>query len=168
MRRSRVRARSAVTTLAVCGLLATAGATTASAQDNGVETLRFNAAGVTVSALDHGARGKSPGDLYVYEGSLRQNGKRIGSIYGSNTTIKISGRREIVQGQLSYDFGDGDTIVVTGISAYPVAGENGFIVGEAVGRVVVGGTGIYSGARGNVTTTHQRNGTYKHVVRLYP
>jgi hypothetical protein len=28
--------------------------------------------------------------------------------------------------------------------------------------------GIYSGARGNVTTTHQKNGTYKHVVRLYP
>lgn len=166
--RPRLRARSAVTTLAACGLLATAGATPASAQDDGVETLRFTAAGVTVTALDHGPRGKSPGDLYVYEGALRQKGKRIGSIYGSNSTIKISGKREIVQGQLSYDFGGGDTLVVTGISVYPVDGANGFVVGEQVARVVVGGTGVYSGARGNVTTTHQKNGTYKHVVRLYP
>lgn len=168
MRRSPLRARPLVTALAACGLLATAGAATASAQGNGVETLRFTASGVTVTALDHGSSGKSPGDLYVYEGALRQKGKRIGSIYGSNTTIKVSGKREIVQGQLSYDFGGGDTLIVTGISAYPVDGKNGFVVGEEVGRVVVGGTGIYSGARGNVTTTHQKNGVYKHVVRLYP
>jgi hypothetical protein len=168
MHRSRLTARSAVASLAACGLLATAGAASSSAQEGGVETLRFTASGVTVTALDHGPRGKSPGDLYVYEGALRQKGKRIGSIYGSNATIKVSGRREIVQGQLSYDFGGGDTIVVTGISVYPVDGENGFVVGEEVGRVVVGGTGIYSGARGTVTTTRQKNGVYKHVVRLYP
>jgi hypothetical protein len=168
MRRSPIAVAACVCAFAVCGLLTATGAASAAAPSNGVETLRFTAANVTVAAVDLGPAGKSPGDLYVYEGEIRQGAKRIGSIYGTNTSIKLKGKREIVQGQLSYDFGGGDTIVVAGISAYPGTGDHGFIVGEAFGRVVVGGTGIYSGARGNVTTTRQANDTYKHVVRLYP
>lgn len=168
MRRSPRKARSVLAALTACGLVAATGAGSASAQSAGVETLRFTTTNVTVSPVDLGPSGKSPGDLYVYAGDIKQRGRRAGSIYGSNTAIKIVGDREIVQGQLSYDFGGGHTIVVSGVSAYPRDGRDGFIRGETFGRVVVGGTGIYSGARGNVGTTRLPSGDYRHVVRLYP
>ena len=168
MRRSPIRLRSALTAFAACALIAATGtATAAAARSDGVKTLRFTVADVKATVVDLGPAGKSPGDLYVYDGILKQGSKRIGKIYGSNTSLKLEGDREIVQGQLSFDFGGGDSILVVGVSAYPSEGPHGFIPGETFGRVVVGGTGIYAGARGNVATTRRPDDTYKHVVRLY-
>lgn len=168
----RLSARAVTTALAATGLLLTGGAGSAIAQGDGATTLRLTTKNITVTTVDLGPPGKSPGDLYVYDGTVHKAGKRIGRIYGANTSIKVEGQRETVSGQLSFRLGHGHghghEIIVGGVSAYPSDRNDGFIIGEPFTRAIIGGTGRYAGARGTVTTTRQPNGNYKQVFRLLP
>jgi hypothetical protein len=67
-------------------------------------------------------------------------------------------------GNLVFAFGD-DKLVVAGGSAYP-AGSVEMAANEPQLRAVVGGTGAYLGARGEVVTTRNEDGTYRHEFTL--
>ena len=58
-----------------------------------------------------------------------------------------------------------DQIVAVGATEYPpTAGE--FDVGQPIVRAVLGGTGKYMGARGQVASTHNADGSYTQVFTL--
>lgn len=166
MSRSRLAGRALTTSITATGLLLGSSAGSALAQDDDVTTLRVTTKNIEVTVVDLGPPGKSSGDLYVYTGTVHRNGKRIGRIHGSNTSIKVEGRRETVSGQLTIQLGNGNQIVAGGLSAYPSDDNSGFIVGKPFTRAVLGGTGRYAGARGTLTTTRQPSGNYKQVFRL--
>ncbi len=117
--------------------------------------------------LDFPPRGKSPGDVYVFDATVvATNGHTvIGRVRGTQTEIKLEHGVETVQGILTYEFGTGNEIVVGGLSAYPLTGT-GLIKGKTYVRAVLGGTGKYAGAKGTDTSKQLSNGSYDHVFRL--
>ena len=129
-------------------------------------TLRFQTANIVVTTVDLGPAGKSPGDLYVYDGDVVVNGRTVGKVYGANTSIRVEGAAETVSGQLTFELGGDDTLVVGGTSQYPADDNSGFIRDKPFTRVVFGGTGRYAGARGTITTTRISDAGYSQVVRL--
>ena len=44
--------------------------------------------------------------------------------------------------------------------------KNNFLKQKPQLRAVVGGTGIYMGARGQLTTVRNEDGTYEHLIEL--
>jgi hypothetical protein len=58
------------------------------------------------------------------------------------------------------------TLVVGGLSRYPVAGTTGTIRGSLPVRPVIGGTGDFAGARGTVRTVRSRGGDYRLTFSL--
>ncbi len=129
-------------------------------------TLRFTTTGGSVTTVDLGPAGKSPGDMYVFEGRLLSRGKRVGHVYGSQTSIRLEPGREIVHGVLTFRLRGGDSLLISGLSAYPRNSNSGIVVGEQFARAVIGGTGRYAGARGTLTSTRRGGNSYLHVVRL--
>jgi hypothetical protein len=75
-----------------------------------------------------------------------------------------TGEVETRIGTLVYTFGS-DELVVSGGTSYP-AGEAEMQAGVPQSRVVVGGTGAYLGARGEVVTVRNTDGTYTHTFTL--
>jgi len=68
-------------------------------------------------------------------------------------------------GHVNYDFSNGDSLVVTG--AHGINGPDlQMSEGKPQRRAVIGGTGQFIGARGQVTTTRIATGQYEHVFEL--
>ena len=67
--------------------------------------------------------------------------------------------------QIVIDFGGVDTIVIAGKSVYPYGADEMTIDLPQV-RAVVGGTGHYIGARGQMLTTRRGQGHYEHNSTL--
>ena len=99
-----------------------------------------------VKRVDLPPRGKSPGEVVAFSSVLLDDRERrpIGRVHGTQTSIRIEGARETVQGLLTFQLGRGDEIVVGGLSE---ASGNGTVVGRRYVRPVLGGTGEYAGAR---------------------
>ena len=125
-----------------------------------------------MSLLDLGQPGNSPGDVYHFSAPLRSSagGQIMGEVFGSKTLIKLATDADPdVEKRgtlLFFTFGGGqDQIVVFGITNYsPTAGE--FAAGQPVVRPVLGGTGKYMGARGQVTSTRNADDSYTQVFTL--
>jgi hypothetical protein len=125
-----------------------------------------------MSLLDLGQPGNSPGDVYHFFAPLRSTpgGPVTGEVFGSKTLIKLaSDANPNVENRATLLFftfgGRKDQIVVYGITDYsPTAGE--FAVGQPVVRPILGGTGKYMGARGQLTSTRNADGSYTQVFTL--
>jgi|SRR5919199_2472130 hypothetical protein len=117
--------------------------------------------------LDLGRHGKSSGDLYVFDATLldRHGRRAIGSLHGTQTSIKLESGAETVQGILTFEFGRGNALVVGGLSQYPRRGT-GTITNRKFVRAVLGGTGKYAGASGTLTTKRRPDGNYEQELRL--
>src|SRR5262245_38915907 len=125
-----------------------------------------------MSLLDLGAPGNSLGDVYHFSAPLHseRGGPVTGELIGSKTLVKVATeanpnleRRATL---MFFTFADGkDQIVAFGAADYsPSAPE--FKAGQAVVRPVLGGTGKYMGARGQVTSTRNADGSYTQVFTL--
>src|SRR5438045_3501742 len=125
-----------------------------------------------MSLLDLGAPGKSLGDVYHFSAPLHseRGGPVTGEVIGSKTLVKVATdanpnleRRATL---LFFTFGGGaDQIIAFGAADYsPAAAE--FDAGKAVVRPVLGGTGKYLGARGQVTSTRNGDGSYTQAFTL--
>jgi hypothetical protein len=125
-----------------------------------------------MSLLDLGEPGNSPGDVYHFSAPLRSSrgGPVTGEVFGSKTLIKLAtGTNPDVENRgtlLFFTFGGHQNqIVVFGITEYsPSAGE--FAAGKSVVRPILGGTGKYIGARGQITTTRNADGPYTQMFTL--
>jgi hypothetical protein len=125
-----------------------------------------------MSLLDLGAPGNSLGDVYHFSAPLHseRGGPVTGEVIGSKTLVKVATdakpnleRRATL---MFFTFADGkDQIVAFGAANYsPSAPE--FDAGQPVVRPVLGGTGKYIGARGQVTSTRNADGSYTQTFRL--
>jgi len=103
----------------------------------------------------------------VHEAVLRSSkGKPVGTFYVAITARDESAgvATERRMRNVVFFLGDGQ-IVANGTGLYPKADK--YLVEKVPHRIaIVGGTGKYLGARGEVTTTRSTNGTYRHVLTL--
>jgi hypothetical protein len=91
-----------------------------------------------------------------------------GEVFGSKTLIKLaaeaspnSEKRATV---LFFTFGDGQIIALGAVDYPSTAAE--FNSGQPVVRAILGGTGKYIGARGQLTSTRNTDGSYTQVFTL--
>jgi hypothetical protein len=122
--------------------------------------------------LDLGPPGNSPGDAYYFSAPLYSSpgGPVTGEVFGSKTLVKLaaqanpnSEKRATV---LFFTFHGGqDQIIVFGAGDYPPTAAE-FNAGQPVVRAILGGTGKYIGARGQLTSTRNTDGSYTQVFTL--
>jgi hypothetical protein len=158
----------AVTALIVSALLAACGLRCTSPSS---ETFTVYQDAPKMSPLDLGAPGNSPGDVYYFSAPLHSSpgGPVIGEVFGSKTLVKPTTANPNLEQRatlLIFDFGNRqDQIVVMGVLDYPpTAGE--FNAGQPVVRAILGGTGKYMGARGQLASTRNADGSYTQVFEL--
>ena len=125
-----------------------------------------------MSLLDLGAPGNSLGDVYHFSAGLHseRGGPVTGELVGSKTLVKLptdanpnTERRATL---MFFTFAGGkDQIIAFGAADYlPSTPE--FETGKSAVRPVLGGTGKYIGARGQVTSTRNADGSYTQVFTL--
>ena len=153
----------ASTLMAACGQRSTTALT---------ETLTVYEDKPTMKLLDLGEPGNSPGDVYHFFATLHSapGGPVTGEVFGSKTLIKIATdtnpNLETRATVLFFTFANHqDQIVAVGATDYPpTVGE--FDAGQPIVRAILGGTGEYMGARGQVASTRNADGSYKQVFTL--
>lgn len=94
----------------------------------------------------------------------------VGTLHGWLVTITLDQQaagRENEQriGLINYDFGDGTALVVAGMHGLNL-GDPQLVEGRSSVRAVIGGTGRFLGATGQVVTTRQPDGRYEHRFEL--
>jgi len=125
-----------------------------------------------MSLLDLGAPGNSLGDVYHFSAALHseRGGPVTGELIGSKTLVKMptdaNPNLERRATLMFFTFADGkDQIIALGAADYsPTVPE--FDTGKSAVRAVLGGTGKYIGARGQVTSTRNSDGSYTQVFTL--
>jgi hypothetical protein len=120
-----------------------------------------------------GASTSAHGDLMAFDAPVSRDGALVGDVSGLLTTIDIpasdaTGRDALEErfGTLVFRFNDIDTIVVSGSSVYPPA-EAEMSADTPQFRAVLGGTGAYVAATGEVETLRNADGTYSHRFTLF-
>jgi hypothetical protein len=111
--------------------------------------------------------GSGVATVSVHDAVLRSSkGKPVGTFHVVITSVAESAGVEIERRMRNVVFylGDGQ-IVASGMGLYPKT-EQYLVVSVPHRIAIVGGTGKYLGARGEVTTTRRADGTYRHVLTL--
>jgi hypothetical protein len=136
------------------------------------ETLTVYQDAPTMTPLDLGPPGNSPGDVYYFSAPLHSTpgGPVTGEVFGSKTLKKVAtGANASLEQRatlLIFTFGNrDDQIVVLGVRDYPPDAAE-FDAGRPHVRAILGGTGKYMGARGQLTSTRNANGAYTQVFTL--
>ena len=153
----------ASTLMAACGLRST---------NSSIETLTIYQDAPKMKLLDLGEPGNSSGDVYHFFAPLHSSpsGPVIGEVFGSKTLVKLATDANPNFEQrttfLSFTFNDRqDQIIALGVADYsPTSGE--FDQSQPRARAILGGTGRYMGARGQLTSTRNADGSYTQVFTL--
>jgi hypothetical protein len=154
------------------GLVVTGGAATIPVAwaDKQTHTLVLNQQPPSLRPVDGGAAGVSVGDALFYEAHLTGEHGESGTLTGVLLTADVAdpetGDLDADRlGQLSYDLGNGNTLLAIGETVYRA--DNVEIAANLPQlRAVVGGTGTFMGARGQVSTTRNPDGGYRHEFTL--
>jgi hypothetical protein len=125
-----------------------------------------------MSLLDLGAPGNSLGDVYHFSAPLHseRGGPVTGEVIGSKTLVKVpteaNPNLERRATLMFFTFDDRkDQIIAFGVADYsPNVPE--FEAGHSAVRAILGGTGKYIGARGQLTSTRNADGSYAQVFTL--
>ena len=127
----------------------------------------------TMSLLDLGAPGNSLGDVYHFSAALHseRGGPVTGELIGSKTLVKLptdaNPNQERRATLMFFTFAGGkDQIIAFGASDYSPSTPE-FEAGKSAVRAVLGGTGKYMGARGQVISTRNADGSYAQVFTLF-
>jgi hypothetical protein len=120
--------------------------------------------------VDLHIEGASVADLVLYEASVTGEQGESGMLTGFLITADVPDAEtgDVHQdrlGQLSFDLGNGASLVVAGEAIYP-GGDVEMTANAEQLRAVVGGTGEFMGARGQVETTRNDDGSYRHEFTL--
>ncbi|MEN9371295.1 MAG: hypothetical protein RLZZ64_370 [Bacteroidota bacterium] len=139
--------------------------------DSSWQTLTFIADKAFLTHVNLGDTSHGHGDGTAFEGVLKDTaGATVGEVLGWLVTVDIvdgdSANPVYITdrvGTMVFKFDEDNKIVTSGGVIYP-KGEQQMDIGIAQKRAVVGGTGKYKGIKGEVTTTRNEDGTYKHVL----
>ena len=121
--------------------------------------------------VDIGQDGGSHGDVLVYDAKFTSAKGLSGKLSGMITTVDIPEPGEVVHDKITeivFDFFGVGTLVIGGKSVYPFdgSGTGEMALNSAQIRPVVGGTGDFLGALGQVSTTRNEDLSYKHEFQL--
>lgn len=126
----------------------------------------------TTRHLDLDVPGNSLGDAYYLSASLHasKGGPIIGEMFGNTTLVKLGSPKNLEAEQrltlLFFTFNNRlDQIVVAGPAGY-LPNANKFSPNQTVVRAIVGGTGKYIGARGQLASTYNPDKSYTQVFTL--
>ena len=137
--------------------------------EHGIWTLTIEQAPPTLVSIPAGDEGDvSEGDILAFVADATAEDGRTGTIRGLLITVDVPDATDVLEdriGHIVFDLGDGDSLVVAGASVY-VSGDEEMTPETPQMRAVIGGTGIYIGARGEVETTRHEDGSYTHVITL--
>ena len=136
--------------------------------EEGKRTLKLQQAKPMLSHLDVGTSGPSHGDILAFEAQVTGENGLSGVMHGMLVTIDIADGADTQEdrgGQIYFDLGSGNSIVVAGKSVY-VGDSREMSVNTPQVRAVIGGTGEYIGTSGQVTTTRNEDGSYEHIIEL--
>ncbi|MCX6433320.1 MAG: hypothetical protein NTX29_11195 [Actinobacteria bacterium] len=152
---------------ALCALgLTLAGAVPALAAPNTTTIVLVQAKPVIVQ-LSTSALGET-GYSFAFAADLSTAaGKRAGVLAGTVLTVDVAADRVMDTArhrQLVFRL-KGGQIMAQGLSFYPAASAE-LAAMRPVVIAIVGGTGKYIGASGEVKTTRHADGTYRHVITL--
>ncbi|MGH7334601.1 MAG: hypothetical protein ACREKS_18025 [Candidatus Rokuibacteriota bacterium] len=124
----------------------------------------------TITAVD--GSGENLGDAFYFHAELHleAGGPVVGHVFGVKTVVKTGTPAQPgVEQRLTHLFfistDRQHQIVVAGVPDYPVNGAE-FEVGHPVVRAVLGGTGAFIGARGQLTSTRHPAGGYTQAFTL--
>ena len=164
-----LRVMAAAAALSASALITACGAHSANPS---TETFTVYEDAPKMSLLDLGAPGKSLGDVYHFVAALHSSpgGPVTGELIGSKTLVKVptdaNPNLERRATLMFFTFDEGkDQIIALGVADYlPSAPE--FEPGKSAVRAVLGGTGKYMGARGQVTSTRNADGSYTQAFML--
>ena len=109
------------------------------------------------------------GDVTVFEAPIKRDGKPYGSLMGTMTKVGALGQgthpnREERMLTAVFDLPNGQ-ISILGVSFYKKKATY-LPSKEPMTRAIVGGTGSYVGIDGEVTTTHNPDGSYTHIIKI--
>ena len=134
------------------------------------QTLKVHQELPDLTHIDLDKEGASHGDLLAFDATVSSDNGMKGKLSGFIMTVDIPQKdHEVFQDrivQLVFDFGEANTIVVGGRSVYPHLDKSEMKKNEPQYRAVVGGTGTFMGARGQIQTTRNDDGTYEHLIEL--
>lgn len=122
----------------------------------------------TLTQVDFGAAGSSHGDMLAFEAAVSGDNGVKGTMQGVLVTVDIAEGDDNFEdrtGQIYFELGGGNSIVLAGHSVYKGNAQE-MEANTPQLRAVIGGTGDYIGATGQVTTTRNPDGSYDHVVEL--
>ena len=125
-----------------------------------------------MSLLDLGVPGNSLGDVYHFSAPLHseRGGPVTGELIGSKTLMKVptedNPNLERRATLMFFTCDDRkDQIIAFGVADY-LANVPEFEAGQPVVRAILGGTGKYIGARGQLTSTRSADGSYTQAFTL--
>lgn len=135
------------------------------------QTLTFIQDKPLLTHVNLGDTAHGHGDGMAFEAVLKDTtGTAVGEVLGWLVTVDIvdgdsANPVHITDriGTMVIKFDDENKIIASGGTRYS-KGEQVMKLGIAQKRAVVGGTGKYKGVKGEVTTTRNEDGTYKHVL----
>jgi hypothetical protein len=163
------RIMMAVAALSLSALIAGCGARSTNPS---TETFTIYEDAPKMSLLDLGAPGNSLGDVYHFSAPLHseRGGPVTGELIGSKTLVKMptdaNPNLERRATLMFFTFTDGnDQIIALGAADYTPSTPE-FEAGRSAVRAVLGGTGKYIGACGQVTSTRNSDGSYTQVFTL--
>lgn len=125
--------------------------------------------------IDIAHEGRSHGDIYVFEALLTEkNNNVVGRLTGKLVTASLPNKNNNPEQvhedrfiTMIFEFDDGSTILVNGITHYTV-GVFRRTMNDPRDAAIIGGTGKYMGARGQVTTTRIADQRYELKFEILP
>jgi hypothetical protein len=122
-----------------------------------------------ITHIDMGDAGHSHGDIMAFEAPFSLEDGTKGTMNGIIMTVDIplpnSGDFYDRIAQIMINFGHADSLVVAGSAVYE-SGDTEMRANHMQHRAVVGGTGRFIGARGEMITVRRDAGHYEHHITL--
>ena len=158
----------ATTAALAAGALAVAGC---GSDDDGPRDFTLIQEKPEIVEVDTGGKGTTKGDQFHFEARMNnEDGEAAGILLGDLTVTGLAGRfgrpksLQINRSQLVFRLDDGD-IMALGLSNYRTADWK-LAAEEPTSRAIIGGTGEYAGARGELVTTRKGDGTYEQEFKF--
>lgn len=168
------RALNKIILIIVIGLLTESCAINFSVHDNNIaqnnaKVFVIEQQSPEVNLIDHGEEGPSQADHLLFVAKITDHEGNNGTLVGQLTTIKTGHKVDdsavdLKTGQLVFDFADYE-LVVMGNTHYGLNAQE-MNHQHHQSRSVVGGSGTMKGARGQVTTVRNPDGSYTHTFEL--
>ena len=120
--------------------------------------------------IDNGAIGDSVGDVRIFHFTgTTDDGSPvvmdwIMTTTGVNTTDE-GGESRVTLGVFSFTGADVDQLMLEGVGLYPGVDDT-FTPNSVLVRPIIGGSGRFKGASGEVVSTHLEDGSWTHEFRL--